>query len=229
MHSHSILLCHSFHYSVDEIIDLPEFAMVAPVIESEASKEDTGTPNKYSHVVDTLRTVARKELEKQAEQGGFESYFVGYIFRLFRKMSRVLSVSDDDTTPFEASKETHKLVKFLEGLPDATEKKLASKFIAVLVNQVEPSDALDTMLLWTAQTKPPAEDIAVSLQTILRKGAEVNVQTELSSTLYQIHRARLTSDDGGVIDGIGTIKTQRDAHIEPGIWRRLCATHDGQI
>ena len=65
MHSHSILLCHSFHYSVDEIIDLPEFAMVAPVIESEASKEDTDTPNKYSHVVDTLRTVARKELESK--------------------------------------------------------------------------------------------------------------------------------------------------------------------
>lgn len=166
-------------------------------------------------VLNFLREIAQSALDKTDAHIRFRT--LKRTLRLFHQLSQ-----SSDAQVFSFAEELNTLWKRKEEQCSAGNKQSAEvlELIHFMAREAPPSDFLEAFYTWTATHEWHQDTVAV-LQSVLKRGTRVALNTELSGSLLRLRRARQRIKSGP--QGGGRSFWQTTYHSEkmlsePTVW-----------
>jgi hypothetical protein len=164
------------------------------------------------NVRDTLRALGREALIETAGslKPALDEQRLRQVFYLYDKMST--SKSSQCRESISVAEELHILLMLCSKAKDA---KLEYGFIDLLAHKASPADALQTFALWSEEFASPGESVP-ALHTLIQRGAQFGIKTELSGSLLRVNHARQRRGRSPERRPGGSVE-----RIEGNVWRRM--------
>lgn len=174
-----------------------------------------------------LREIAKEGLQSAwtSKNDGNGFHLVKRVLRAFHEMStsKYLTCSEAIQVP----RELLSLLDAWEKLASPTDNAATTDFTTMvdfMINESAPSDVLRALALWSS-TKKLGTSLYPRLESVLRRGAQRALKSEISSSLLQLKHIRSSyrEENAPLATGIGVAQRGGGGlHAgEAGIWKQM--------